>query len=94
MFRTDTDTEIQAIRGGEVDAIYPQPQLQLAALRGQSGLAVQTHQGAIIERLLAKGLPANRIEAVELQGGRAATCALRTRIRCETLTFANEISAS
>jgi peptide/nickel transport system substrate-binding protein len=51
VFRTNTDTEIQAIRGGEVDAIYPQPQLQLAALRGQSGLRVQTHQGSQIEHL-------------------------------------------
>ena len=51
VFRTNTDTEIQAIRGGEVDAIYPQPQLQLASLRGQSGLRVQTHQGAIIEHI-------------------------------------------
>jgi peptide/nickel transport system substrate-binding protein len=51
VFRTDTNTEIQAIRGGEVDAIYPQPQLQLAALRGQSGLRVQTHAGTTIEHL-------------------------------------------
>jgi peptide/nickel transport system substrate-binding protein len=51
VFRTNTDTEIQAIRGGEVDAIYPQPQLQLAALRGQSGLRVQTHPGTTLEHL-------------------------------------------
>jgi len=51
VFRTVTDTEIQAIRGGEVDAIYPQPQLQLAALRGQSGLRVQTHPGTTLEHL-------------------------------------------
>jgi len=51
VFRTNTDTEIQAIRGGEVDAIYPQPQLQLAALRGQSGLRVQTNPGTTIEHL-------------------------------------------
>ena len=35
VFRTNTDTEIQAIRGGEVDVIYPQPQLQLADLGQQ-----------------------------------------------------------
>jgi peptide/nickel transport system substrate-binding protein len=51
VFRTNTDTEIQAIRGGEVDAIYPQPQLQLAALRGQSGLRVQSNAGTTIEHL-------------------------------------------
>ena len=37
VFRTNTDTEIQAIRGGEVDAIYPQPQLQLVDLKGSAG---------------------------------------------------------
>jgi peptide/nickel transport system substrate-binding protein len=51
LFRTNTDTEIQAIRGGEVDAIYPQPQLQLSQLRGQSGLKVQTHAGTTIEHI-------------------------------------------
>src|SRR5207245_223394 len=39
-FVTNTNSEIQAIRGGEVDAIYPQPQLALADLRGP-----QLHQG-------------------------------------------------
>jgi len=51
VFRTDTDTEIQGIRGGELDAIYPQPQLQLAALKGQSGLRIQTNQGANTEHI-------------------------------------------
>jgi ABC-type transport system substrate-binding protein len=51
VFRTNTDTEIQAIRGGEVDAIYPQPQLQLADLRGQAGLKVVTNPGAILEHI-------------------------------------------
>jgi peptide/nickel transport system substrate-binding protein len=51
VFRTNTDTEIQAIRGGEVDAIYPQPQLQLAALRGQSGLRVQSNAGTTLEHI-------------------------------------------
>jgi ABC-type transport system substrate-binding protein len=44
-FITNTNSEIQAIRSGEVDAIYPQPQLALAGLRGQSGLRVVTHLG-------------------------------------------------
>jgi len=42
-FITNTNSEIQAIRGGEVDAIYPQPQLALADLKGQAGLKIQTH---------------------------------------------------
>src|SRR5438067_2418640 len=44
-FITNTNSEIQAIRSGEVDAIYPQPQLALADLRNQSGLKVVTHLG-------------------------------------------------
>ncbi len=49
VFRTNTDTEIQAIRGGEVDAIYPQPQLQLVDLKGQPGLKVESNAGTTIE---------------------------------------------
>jgi peptide/nickel transport system substrate-binding protein len=50
-FITNTDSEIQAIRGGEVDMIYPQPQLQLAALKGVSGLAIQSNQGQTLEHI-------------------------------------------
>jgi peptide/nickel transport system substrate-binding protein len=50
-FITNTDSEIQAIRGGEVDVIYPQPQLQLAQLRGQSGLKIQSNQGSTLEHI-------------------------------------------
>src|SRR5215210_5942701 len=50
-FITNTDSEIQAMRGGEVDAIYPQPQLQLACLKSQSGLKIQTSFGATLEHL-------------------------------------------
>jgi len=50
-FITNTDSEVQAIRGGEVDTIYPQPQLQLAQLRGQAGLRVQSSQGSTLEHL-------------------------------------------
>jgi peptide/nickel transport system substrate-binding protein len=35
---TDTNAEIQAMRGGEVDAIYPSPQTALAQLVHQSGI--------------------------------------------------------
>jgi peptide/nickel transport system substrate-binding protein len=44
-FITNTNSEIQAIRAGEVDAIYPAPQLALAGLRGQAGLRVVSHLG-------------------------------------------------
>jgi peptide/nickel transport system substrate-binding protein len=50
-FVTNTDSEIQAIRGGEVDAIYPQPQLQLADLKNTSGLKIQTHSGTTLEHI-------------------------------------------
>jgi peptide/nickel transport system substrate-binding protein len=50
-FITNTDSEIQAIRGGEVDVIYPQPQLQLAQLRGQSGLRTVSNAGATLEHI-------------------------------------------
>jgi peptide/nickel transport system substrate-binding protein len=51
VFRTNTDTEIQAIRGGEVDAIYPQPQLQLVDLKGQSGLKIESNAGTTLEHI-------------------------------------------
>jgi len=44
-FITNTNSEIQAIRSGEVDAIYPQPQLALSDLRSQAGLKVVSHVG-------------------------------------------------
>ena len=42
---TDTNTEIQAMRGGEVDAIYPSPQTALAQLKSQSGLVYSSIPG-------------------------------------------------
>lgn len=50
-FLTDSNSEIQAVRGGEVDAIYPQPQLPLAALRTTPGVTVQSHLGPIYEHI-------------------------------------------
>jgi peptide/nickel transport system substrate-binding protein len=50
-FITNTDSEIQAIRGAEVDVIYPQPQLQLAQLRGQSGLKTVANAGSTLEHI-------------------------------------------
>ena len=51
VFRTNTDSEIQAIRGGEVDAIYPQPQLQLLDLKGTAGLKTDARAGTTLEHL-------------------------------------------
>jgi peptide/nickel transport system substrate-binding protein len=47
----NTNSEIQAMRGGEVDAIYPQPQLALADLKNQSGLKIQSNLGTIVEHM-------------------------------------------
>jgi len=59
-FITNTNSEIQAIRSGEVDAIYPQPQLALADLRNQSGLRVVTHVGLQYEHIeIAQGSKGN-----------------------------------
>jgi peptide/nickel transport system substrate-binding protein len=59
-FITNTNSEIQAIRSGEVDAIYPQPQLALADLRSQSGLRVITHLSLSWEHIeIAQGAKGN-----------------------------------
>jgi peptide/nickel transport system substrate-binding protein len=50
-FITNTNSEIQAIRSGEVDAIYPQPQLALADLKSQAGLRVVSHVGLQFEHI-------------------------------------------
>jgi len=42
---TDTNAEIQAMRGGEVDAIAPSPQTALAPLRSQKGLVYLSKGG-------------------------------------------------
>jgi peptide/nickel transport system substrate-binding protein len=63
-FITNTNSEIQAIRSGEVDAIYPQPQLALADLRSQAGLRVVSHVGLQWEHIEieqgAKGNPLSK----------------------------------
>jgi peptide/nickel transport system substrate-binding protein len=48
---TDTNSEIQAMRGGEVDAIYPSPQAALAQLRNQSGITYSSIPGFTQEHL-------------------------------------------
>jgi peptide/nickel transport system substrate-binding protein len=50
-FLTNTNTEIQQVRGGEVDAIYPQPQLELAELRQAPGLVVKSSLGSTWEHI-------------------------------------------
>ena len=59
---TDTNSEIQAMRGGEVDAIYPSPQTALAQLKGQAGPDVQLdpglHPGALRHPVRPEGQPA------------------------------------
>jgi len=64
-FITNTNSEIQAMKSGEVDMIYPQPQLALADLKSQSGLKIQSNPGALFEGLTwnldkAKGGPLMR----------------------------------
>ena len=50
-FLQNTSTEIQQMRGGEVDAIYPQPQLELAPLRRLRSLGIQSNAGATWEHI-------------------------------------------
>src|SRR5580765_6289822 len=82
VFRTNTDTEIQAIRGGEVDAIYPQPQLALADLKGQAGLRIQTHLGL-------------QEEHIEIQqGAKGNPLAKQTWLRQALITALNRTAAA
>ena len=48
---TDTNSEIQAMRGGEVDAINPSPQTALSQLQHQSGLTYSAIPGFTQEHL-------------------------------------------
>jgi peptide/nickel transport system substrate-binding protein len=50
-FISNSSTEITALRAGELDAIYPQPQLALADLRHQSGFKVVSHLALSIEQI-------------------------------------------
>lgn len=50
-FITDTNSEVQALRGGEVDAIYPQPQLQLSEVATFPDVQVQATAGTVWEHL-------------------------------------------
>src|SRR5919198_134892 len=81
-FITNTNSEIQAIRSGEVDAIYPQPQLALADLRNQAGLRVQTYVGLQYEHI--------EIE----QGAHGNPLAKQTWLRQALITAINRAGAA
>jgi len=50
-FLPDTNTTAEAIRGHEVDVIYPQPQLFLVPLRHTAGIKTQIGRGPIFEHI-------------------------------------------
>jgi peptide/nickel transport system substrate-binding protein len=50
-FIQDTNTQIQAMRGGEVDAIFPSPQTALTALQRQAGIAYKVAPGLYHEHI-------------------------------------------
>src|SRR5262245_18165111 len=81
-FITNTNSEIQAIRSGEVDAIYPQPQLALADLRGQAGLRVVTHLGLQWEHIQIQ------------QGAKGNPLAKQTWLRQALITSLNRTAAA
>ncbi|MGH2751783.1 MAG: ABC transporter family substrate-binding protein [Actinomycetota bacterium] len=50
-FILDTSAEIQALRGGEVDAIYPQPQLELVDLQAEEDITIESGAGTTWEHI-------------------------------------------
>ena len=50
-FIPDTSAEIQALRGGEVDAIYPQPQLELVDLQTEESISIESGAGTTWEHI-------------------------------------------
>jgi peptide/nickel transport system substrate-binding protein len=50
-FLPDTNATAEAIRGREVDVIYPQPQLFLVPLRHTAGIKIQVGRGPIYEHV-------------------------------------------
>lgn len=48
---TDTNSEIQAIKGGEVDVANPQPQTSLTTLQGVKGLKYTVAAGLFVEHI-------------------------------------------
>ena len=74
-FLPETNTEIQALRGGEVDLIYPQPQLELVPLTTQPELTVETSAGTTWEH-------------IDIQVGENGHPALREKFVREALAYA------
>jgi peptide/nickel transport system substrate-binding protein len=50
-FIPETPSEMQALRGGEVDAIYPQPQLELVDLEQEPGIEILSSAGTTWEHI-------------------------------------------
>ena len=50
-FVPDTNTQVQQIRGGELDILNPQPQPSFTALRGVRGLRTQISRGPSWEKV-------------------------------------------
>jgi len=51
-FLEDSNTQVQALRGGEVDMLYPQPQLDLLEqLRSIDGIEVEVNAGTVYEHI-------------------------------------------
>jgi peptide/nickel transport system substrate-binding protein len=50
-FVPDTNTQVQQIRGGELDILAPQPQPSFTALRGVAGLRTQISRGPVWEKV-------------------------------------------
>jgi peptide/nickel transport system substrate-binding protein len=48
---TDTNSEVQAIRGGEVDIAYPQPSTALTSLRSDSSINYKVAPGLYLEHI-------------------------------------------
>ena len=74
-FLPETNTEIQSLRGGEVDMIYPQPQLELAPLYNQPDLEIETNAGTTWEH-------------IDIQVGENGHPALREKFVREALAYA------
>jgi peptide/nickel transport system substrate-binding protein len=74
-FLPETNTEIQSLRGGEVDMIYPQPQLELESLLTQPDLEVETNAGTTWEH-------------IDIQVGENGHPALREKFVREALALA------
>lgn len=74
-FIPETNTEIQSLRGGEVDMIYPQPQLELIPLTNQPDIEIETNAGTTWEH-------------IDIQVGERGHPALKEKFVREALAYA------